>query len=186
MTLHIETERLEIRDFQNKDMTMLLKQKIEPVARPHILFQKSDDVYSRSEIQAAILWANYPKQREYYQLFVTLKSDNSFIGTCSLFEVFPESIAGMGWHYQSRFAGRGYATEAAEELLYLGFEINRVALIYADCFEDNSASIRIMQKLGMSPDWSLETIKKLNGRGESKPVVRHRILRKEWMTQRSW
>jgi [ribosomal protein S5]-alanine N-acetyltransferase len=185
MFVHQETERLIIREILPRDHSDLLKRRIEHSARPNILFQKSDRVYHREELKVAGLWAHYPLQREYFQLAVERKSDHSLIGTCSLFEVFPESRAGIGWHYQSRYAGNGYATEAAEELLYLGFEVNRVALIYADCFEENLASMRIMEKLGMSPDWSLGTIKKLNAKGEHKPVVRHRILRQEWMTLRS-
>jgi ribosomal-protein-alanine N-acetyltransferase len=185
MAVQIETERLLIRDIQKIDIPMLLKQKIEPIARQGILFEKSDEVYDQNELQAAVAWASYPHQREYYQLFVVLKSDRTFIGTCSLFEVCPDGMAGIGWHYQSKFAGEGYATEAGRELLNIGFDLNRVSMIYADCFEDNIASIRIMEKLGMSPDWSFGTVKKLNGNGENKPVVRHRILRKEWMTQYS-
>ena len=46
--------------------------------------------------------------------------------------------------------GNGYVTEAARELLHIGFMLNEVSEIYADCFVENRASIRIMEKIGMT------------------------------------
>ncbi|MEK7724610.1 MAG: GNAT family protein [Acidobacteriota bacterium] len=182
LLFQIETDRLIIRDIQKSDFTNLLKRKIEPTARPNILLQKSNFVYDKNELEDAIESAN-SFLRQDYKLAVILKSDNSLIGTCSIYNVSIDSIASIGWHYEHKYSGNGYATEAAQELLYLGFEMSRVAMIYAESFAINFASIRIMEKLGMSPDWSVGKYKRLDGNGVEKPSVLYKILRKEWLIQ---
>ncbi|NJM53512.1 MAG: GNAT family N-acetyltransferase [Blastocatellia bacterium] len=181
MPLILETERLIIRDIELQDFPFLLKRKISRKDRPNILYQKSDTIHDEEELKSCFQWAYYRYQREYYQLVVFQKSNLTFIGTCGIWDVSPDNTAMIGWHFENKYSGNGYATESAQEPLYIGFELNRVAAISADCFEENLASIRIMEKLGMSPDWSIGSAKKLNGNGDNKPIVRHRILRKEWL-----
>jgi [ribosomal protein S5]-alanine N-acetyltransferase len=185
MPLILETERLIIRDIELPDFPMLLKLKISRQDRPNLLYQKSDFLHDDEELKRCLQWAYYSNPREYYLLLVFLKSDLSFIGTCGIWDVSPDSSALIGWHFENKFSGNGFATEAAQELLYIAFEIHRAAAIYADCFEDNFASIRIMEKIGMHPDWTLGSVFKLNGNNQNKPVIRHRILRQEWLNLNS-
>ena len=181
MPLILETERLIIRDIELPDFPFLLKLKISQQDRPNLLYQKSDFIHEEEELKRCLQWAYYSNQREYYLLLVFQRSDLSFIGTCGIWDVSPDNPAKIGWHFENKFSGNGFATETVKELLYIGFELNRVAVIYADCFEENLASIRVMQKVGMSPDWTIGSVFKLNGNNESKPIIRHRILRKEWL-----
>lgn len=184
MPLQIETRRLIIRDLEKSDIGRLLEFYTEPVARSGILQQHGDQFYNKYELENAVTWATSPYQRQYYELAVLLKSDQTLIGTCSLYGVYPESLeTGLGWHYQSPYWGKGFATEAAREQLYIGFELNRVELIYADCFTDNIASIRIMEKLGMTPKWNSGLAERIDGNGRNKPTVRYQIGRKEWLNQ---
>lgn len=57
--------------------------------------------------------------------------------------------AELGWVVDPAYAGRGYATEAAAELLRICFEDLGLRRATALCFADNVASWRIMEKLGM-------------------------------------
>jgi [ribosomal protein S5]-alanine N-acetyltransferase len=181
MPIILETERLIIRDIELPDFSFLLKLKTRPQDRPHILYHKSDFLHDEEELKICLQWAYYSNQREYYQLLVFQKLDLSFIGTCWMWDVSRDNAADIGWHFDHKFSGKGFATEAIHELLYFGFELNRVGAIYADCFEENLASIRVMEKNGMSPDWSIGSVSKLNGNNENKPIIRHRILRQEWL-----
>lgn len=175
------TKRLILRDIQKGDIPTLLKRKIEPSARPNILFQKSEFVHDKTELKFHNAWSKVSQKRLFYQLIVNLKSDDSIIGTCGLWDTATDGTASIGWHYESKYARNGYATEVAQELLYIGFEINNCAAIYAESFTDNLASIRIMEKLGMSPDWSVGEFKRLNGNGVEKTGIRYKIFRKEWL-----
>jgi len=60
-----------------------------------------------------------------------------------------DTEAVLGWLLDPAYAGRGYATEAARELLRICFEDIGVRRVVAGAFADNTASQRIMEKIGM-------------------------------------
>ena len=76
------------------------------------------------------------------------KTENAWAQT----EVAADAIgaqAELGWVLDPGHAGRGYATEAVDELLRMGFEDLGIRRIVAYCFADNEASWRLMERLGM-------------------------------------
>lgn len=187
MSFQIETERLILRDVRETDLPVLLAQAVEPEARGGILAYQADANYNRACLLSAIAWAQ-AQPREQYTLTVLRKRDCRVVGSCSIANVKPESIeSALGWHYGVRYWGRGYGTEAAGALLYVGFALNDVTEIYADCFTDNYGSIRIMQKIGMRERRNLRLFNQIRGwsYGERRPTVRYTISRNEWLAQKS-
>lgn len=57
--------------------------------------------------------------------------------------------AEIGWAVAPEFAGRGLATEAVRELIRICFEDLGLRRVTANCFLDNTASWRLMERLGM-------------------------------------
>ena len=57
----------------------------------------------------------------------------------------------VGWHLARAHWGHGYATEAARALLAYGFADLNLATIYAVVNPANAPSIRVAQRLGMTP-----------------------------------
>ena len=57
--------------------------------------------------------------------------------------------AHIGYILDAAYAGKGYATEIATELLRISFEELGVHRAYAGCFADNKASVRVLEKIGM-------------------------------------
>jgi RimJ/RimL family protein N-acetyltransferase len=57
--------------------------------------------------------------------------------------------AELGWSLDPRFGGCGYATEAVEALIRLCFEDLSLRRVTANCFADNVASWRLMERVGM-------------------------------------
>jgi RimJ/RimL family protein N-acetyltransferase len=57
--------------------------------------------------------------------------------------------AELGWSLHPDHAGRGYATEAVRELIRLCFEDLGLRRVTANCFADNTASWRLMERVGM-------------------------------------
>lgn len=49
-----------------------------------------------------------------------------------------------------RYWGKGYATEASKVCLEYGFETLNLSRIIAKAMPDNTGSIKVMQKLGMT------------------------------------
>ena len=58
--------------------------------------------------------------------------------------------AEIGWSIDPSYAGQGYATEGAAELLRLCFVDRGLRRVTAGAFAANAASIRVMEKIGMT------------------------------------
>ncbi len=57
--------------------------------------------------------------------------------------------AELGWTLDPALGGHGYATEAVAELVRACFEELGLRRLLANCFADNTASWRLMERLGM-------------------------------------
>jgi RimJ/RimL family protein N-acetyltransferase len=56
----------------------------------------------------------------------------------------------VGWHLARHAWGNGYATEAATEAIRYGLEEVGLEVIYAVVFPDNTRSLKVCERLGMS------------------------------------
>jgi ribosomal-protein-alanine N-acetyltransferase len=56
----------------------------------------------------------------------------------------------LDYAFARRYWGKGYATEVARAVLNYAFEVVRLEEVYALTFPENSASKRVIQKLGMT------------------------------------
>ena len=183
MSFQFETERLILRDIREDDVPVLIKYWAEPEARANILSFQGEEAHQRAVFANAIEWTKYAK-RPFYQLTVVRKSDERVIGNCSMTNVKPGSYDSfVGWHYGHAFRGNGYATEAARELLRIGFERDIIGEIFGDCFVENRASMRIFEKLGMNPRFNNDLFNIIRGwtYKEHKPTVRYSITRRKWL-----
>jgi RimJ/RimL family protein N-acetyltransferase len=62
----------------------------------------------------------------------------------------PQGTEGViGYVVDPRFAGRGIATRVCRGLLAAAFDHLRLRRVTAGCFADNSASVRVLEKVGM-------------------------------------
>jgi RimJ/RimL family protein N-acetyltransferase len=87
--------------------------------------------------------------RRQYELAVCLKDTDEMIGAMTLKLSEDGRQAELGYVFNMRFWHKGYATEAARGFLklgFLGFEVDR---IFAWCDEENTASARVMERIGM-------------------------------------
>jgi RimJ/RimL family protein N-acetyltransferase len=57
--------------------------------------------------------------------------------------------AELGWVFSPSYAGHGYATEAVAGLIRICFEGLGLRRVYGQCFADNLASRRLMERVGM-------------------------------------
>ena len=64
-------------------------------------------------------------------------------------ELAKNAQAEIGWAFDPAHGGQGYATEAVDALIRLCFEELGLRRVHANCFSDNVASWRLMERLGM-------------------------------------
>jgi RimJ/RimL family protein N-acetyltransferase len=85
-----------------------------------------------------------------------LRATGDFIGFVGLavpsIETHFTPCVEIGWRLMPQYWGRGLATEAAREVLRLGFEVYGLDEIVSFTVPANTRSRRVMEKLGMTHD----------------------------------
>lgn len=94
------------------------------------------------------------KREEYrkygYGRWITiLKEGMQFVGWAGLSYLPEFDEIDLGYRFLPEFWGKGLATEASQGILKYGFEVLQLERIIAMAMEENTASIRVMQKVGM-------------------------------------
>lgn len=84
------------------------------------------------------------------------KASNEFAGWCGLWHLAETGETEIGYATAKNFWGRGFAPEAAKRFLQYGFEQLNEKKIAAVALPENSASRRVMEKIGMRYDYTGE------------------------------
>ena len=84
-----------------------------------------------------------------YDFVVTLKNTNEVIGACGVYFKDERAVPTLGWIFDDAYWNQGYGTEVAARLLAFGFKTLDIPVIHAEAVYDNTASWKIMEKLGM-------------------------------------
>jgi RimJ/RimL family protein N-acetyltransferase len=81
-----------------------------------------------------------------------VEKDTGAVVGMSLLKPLPEhEEVEVGWHLGKAYWGRGYATEGARAAIEHGFSRCGLDVIYAVVVPENTASIRVAERLGMTP-----------------------------------
>jgi RimJ/RimL family protein N-acetyltransferase len=90
--------------------------------------------------------------------------------------------AELGWCLSPEHEGHGYATEAVTELMRICFDELGLRRVKADCFADNEASWRLMERVHMRRE--LHTIREsLHRSGDWLDGFGYALLAEEWRAQ---
>ncbi|WP_426563297.1 GNAT family N-acetyltransferase [Angustibacter sp. McL0619] len=87
--------------------------------------------------------------------------------------------AEVGWVLDPTYSGRGYATEAVRALFRYCFEDLGVRRLVANCFLDNEASWRLMERVGMRRETHAQR-DSLHRTGQWLDTFAYAILAEEW------
>jgi len=175
--MELGTPRLHLREFRDSDFEAFWEyQGREETHRYEkgVPTEEATSAYLR-DIQA---WAKQ-QPRTRYVLAVTIPPNDRVIGHIKLTVQNPDIREWeIGWYIHSAHWGKGYATEAASEMLNFAFNELRAHRVIAFCNAMNLASARVMQKLGMQQDGHLREALWWNGRWVDEYL--YAILDREW------
>ena len=183
----IETERLIIRDPLLSDIDgwhRLLSDVDAMYYLQDIMTHSLDE--SRENLKAAVDDVKNTNRTKY---FFTIEGNESktFIGTVGYTVTDTTSngkLVWAGYFILPEYHGKGYMTEAFQEVIRYAFENNDVYKISTGCFLDNKASERVMQKCGMIKEDGRDACVWHDGR--MKDRVEYRLLRDEWTPERCY
>ncbi len=119
-------------------------------------------------------------QQRSLSLAVERRSDNSLVGAIGLRIEPDHACAELGYWIGKPYWRTGYATEAAAATVAFGFNDLRLNRIHAHHFGGNTASGRVLQKLGMKHEGCLrQHVRKW---GAYEDVELYGIMASEWQT----
>ena len=113
------------------------------------------------------------------RLAIDRVSDRTFIGWCSLTRWNPDyRSASMGYCLSDAAWGNGYATEAADAVLQWAFATLDLNRVQAETDTRNTASARVLEKLGFVREGTLREDCIVNGDVSDSWV--YGLLRRQW------
>jgi RimJ/RimL family protein N-acetyltransferase len=152
MQIHLETERLILRRFAEADEDNLVDLDSDPDVMRYLSGGKPTP---RRVIHDEIL----PRVIRYYDRHpgfgswaAVEKSTGTFIGWIAFRPAEGKGLEDVELGYRLRKSawGKGYATEGVRALMRRGFAELGVQRVFATTYQDNLASRRVMEKLGMT------------------------------------
>lgn len=178
--MKIETDRLILRDFVQDDFEAVHEYASDPEVIRYMVFGPNTLEESHAFMARVIAYQQDDPRRN-FEVAVTLKN-GALIGGCGIRNV-SKIEASMGYIFNKKYWGNGYATETAKALVKFGFSEMGVHRIHATCDPRNIASKRVLEKAGMTLEGKLR--ENILQHGEYRDSLMLSILEHEWNQQTS-
>jgi ribosomal-protein-alanine N-acetyltransferase len=147
--VRLETPRLILREYEESDWRDILAYAADPDTLRYRLAEPATEAEVREGL-AHIRSQRQETPRLRYELAPVRRDTGQVIGWVPLLLTPPAlQEAEIGWTLARAHWGQGYATEAAHAVLAFAFETLELHRVWARCQPENTASWRIMEKLGM-------------------------------------
>lgn len=149
----LETTRLIIRNWRQEDRDLFFEINSDPDVMAFFAFRRS-----RDESNAMMdLVSTMISETGLGFYCLELKETGEPLGFCGLAQTnlepfFPHGTIEIGWRMARRHWGKGYASEAAGELLRHGFDTLELPEIVSFAVSDNHRSTAVMKRIGMMRD----------------------------------
>jgi RimJ/RimL family protein N-acetyltransferase len=179
MTLPIFTERLILRSLTCNDIQDI----IEIVSHPSVARIKTNIKANESEVRKYIdkqeSYQPFEKDK-YYDLAIERKEDGKVVGLLGLMcEDHKQGL--IGWALGVDYRGNGYVTEGARALMMYGFSELDLHRIYAKTSSINTASWKVMERVGMRKEAHFQEAEVRDG--EWIDVLIYAVLADKWLSQ---
>lgn len=171
----VETDRLILRNFRQGDAADLFAYLHHPRPNCFASLELADLDAARAEVEA--------RSGSDEHIAVCLRSSDTLIGDLLCLHEPPDTYS-VGWNFNANFGGSGYAYEAARALFAHLFEAKAARRLYAYVEEDNVASQRLCERLGMRREGLFREFVSFVNDDAGNPIfentLQYALLRKEW------
>ena len=173
---NINTARLVLRNFKADDGAELF----DYLSDPRVNCFLADRV---SNIEQAVDKAK-TRSLDDATIAVCQKDSGALIGELFLRKEEPDTFS-VGWHFNAKVAGKGYAIESAKALLHYLFTKKDARRIYAYVEDDNHRSQQLCEKLNMRKEACFMEFISFTNNADGTPkyenTFQYAILKKEWL-----
>jgi RimJ/RimL family protein N-acetyltransferase len=177
--LPLETERLRLRAFTLDDVDATHAVYSRPEVVRWLYHEPWTPAVAAEKVAARLPWVQLAADGSPLFLAVEEKEHGTFLGDCMLRVANVEHREGeIGFVLHPDHQGRGYATEAARELVRVAFDEAGLHRVIARCELRNDASLRVMERLGMRREACFVENEWVKGEWQSELV--YALLEREW------
>ena len=181
--MQLITPHLLLREFVEDDWKAVQAYQSDPLYTRYHAWEQPTEQEAR-EFVGRFVSQQHEQPRTKFQFGIILPMDGRLIGNCGLRVNDPVLREGnIGYELDSRYWGQGYATEAAREMLRVGFEEHNLHRIWAGCVAENVGSVCVLEKTGMRREGHF--LEKEFFKDRWWDGLLYAILDHEWQAQRS-
>ncbi|MET8992921.1 GNAT family N-acetyltransferase [Nonomuraea wenchangensis] len=178
-TYPITTPRLSLRPFTTDDLDAVHSYESRPDVTRYLYWEPRDRDTSREALAKKATRTAIHAEGDALDLAITLRHNDELIGSALLIWTSDTHRQGeIGYILHPDHHGHGYATEAAHAMLTLGFTGLRLHRITGRLDARNTASARVLAKLGMRHEATLVDNEHVKGEWASETI--YAILETEW------
>ncbi|MCG3208874.1 MAG: hypothetical protein FOGNACKC_02487 [Anaerolineae bacterium] len=181
--IHLETERLILRPFQDSDLDAFLAYRTDPVVAR---YQGWPWPYTRNMALAFLveMQAKTPgSPTGWYQWAIERRQTPGLVGDCAMnIRAAEPHQAEIGVTLAPAYQGQGYAFEAINRLLAYLFVELALHRVTATCDVENNASARLLERLGLRRE--AHFVQNFWFRDGWASEYQYAILRSEWNVRR--
>ncbi len=180
----IETERLSLRPFKASDLDVLHRLQSLPEVVRYLRWGSRSRTEVAAELEQRIHQTRIAAEGDTLILAVTLRDGGALIGDVNLHLLSTRDQQGkFGFVLLPEYHGQGYGREAAMATLALGFDTMGLHRIDGYCDARNTASARLMERLGMRREARSRKNKIL--KGEWAELYIYAMLAAEWRASKA-
>lgn len=170
-----QSERLLLREFRDDDFDAVHAYGSDPEVVRYLPWGPNSHAATREFLKRAQSYAEVDSQ-VVFEYAVIRKDTGELIGGMGLHLDGPNAM--LGYCFAKPAWGKGFATEAARLVVGHGFDNLEVHRTWAGCDPENSGSIRVLEKLGMTLEGHLRQDCQI--RGEWRDTLVFAVLADEW------
>lgn len=168
----IATQRLLLRGKRRSDAAGMLNYYLDPMVRPWLGGYPPDDLWQVRKMVSS--------NQSVSSFVIIERQSNKVIGEIDLYNVIQGRLASIGYILLSEYWGMGYMTEAATEILRLGFIDMRLDRIRACIMKNNTKSRRLVEKM----DFEFESeMKEADFGGRVEDVCYYSLSRERYLAK---
>jgi RimJ/RimL family protein N-acetyltransferase len=148
MTFHLETQRLVIAPWSPSDLPVLRRLAADPRIMRHI---GDGSPWTEAQVQTFLEHqADGLVQRGFCLGAISLRATGEVVGLSGMQRLGTTGEVEIGWWLAPERWRQGLATEAGAAVMRYAFDTLRVRRVTAIADPDNEASLRVMERLGMT------------------------------------
>ena len=181
--LPITTQRLVLRRFSEADFPAFAAYRARKEVYRYLYAAPPRGEALRQKFDRALM-ATFEQDGDMFKLAVSRKDDGILVGEVSLKLESKAALQGeVGYVFNPDHGGRGYATEAVEAMIDLGFSALGFHRIFARLDTRNTGSIGVVERLGLRREAHLIENDRFDGVWGDEYI--YAILAREWAARRA-